>query len=1854
MTVKIDSANVRIVPLCSERITVVGEPNPKYDANGVSRDRSITVEFSKEPAASNFIFTEIPAGAEAIKNEKEEIWAYTLNSQRFFKNIKITNADGYSIAEHFRQPVIDGKLLTIETDKSDPIQFGVGETIKTVIVTLSSDICAADGVTMPAEKSWKYQVTEATDEKATINFVSSSAEGILNAVSRSYSIGQKITLGFTENADYQFVRWDYDSDIIYMENPRKSDTTITVLEKTSESEPTQVKAVCAPRLRTTSFSPVTDTTKTSVSKNTSILIEFSQALPVDDEGLSQLDNISISIGGTPVKSCFLAPSAIGNTVTFTANKSYMIDVPAGQKKNVTVSIPADFYYQLEDGTKVTYGGNGVSFDYKIDDTTNEKADISFIEKNPDSGEFKKPVFTNSSEKNKSYSLGEQVEISFTPKDEWKFNGWKILDAKNNELSTGSDGIAPISVEEPSALTTKLYINEEVQGIKVVADTSKKLAISSVTPNEEENPKDSDIVITFNMPLAEACSEELSKIEITLDGLDVLSNFEEPVFNKERTEITFKSKKRLPVSEGSTKTVKITVPKTFYYMDGNIQLSLESGNEKSFIVNSKSNAFAKITFTQTENAGTLSPTAGTTPQYSLDSEVPIKFVPVPNYQFNGWTVTDSNGNEISEEDIKILDKTALSTKLYVYKDVSDVIVKANASEKLTVTGTPNSGTNPKDSKIEITFNKTLPSTCGTEGFLNKITVYLDGSPVGSYFTERTMSGKKITLTNTKFLKVDGNETKTVTVTVPKDFYYIDGDISVDLVEPYSFSYDVNSTTNSKVKLSYSASLDDSGAINQPPTATYSVGETVDLKFTLTSGYKFKGWRVLDSKDNPVSSEKIEIKDASVISTELCINEPVSDTIRVIADAVLLPKIKEVYPPFTPLGYDQNTTVKIKFNKPMNPESFGNFSCITLKKGEASASSFYGTPYFSEDYTELNIPPAANKPIIPADSDVDVAEISLSMNSLGIKDSDDLSITENLEHVYRVKKTLDDTPPTIKTVRIAKTKEDAEKGKNLITFADYANYGTGTNVKNNIANHHVRTVWIYVEATDEGSGVSSFTVKEKYIRTIDSAPAEQQTVYETSYQNDTGSKDFLKVFEHTFNCSDDGVVNLSFTATDFANKSSDYSKTMDVIKDTKCNVGLTVMDSESKLKTNSSDSEYVEYDVPVLQLDKMGSFSKTQAYYFKDLDGNEYRKSLNPETTAYEEKAEFYSAEYSYDNQTFVPIPLGNQRFKKETIYLGGLFPDELNCTHIKFSVSQYQNVYLKLSVRDAIGNISSKTIFFSKSLDIISCKKNSDKWLFTFDSYVEGQATTPVCLHFTDSKGKSTKNIIYAYANMFAESHSVTLNLAKAEINGTTTKVSELDDGRYYVRCIPITYDSSGPYYTISYAGKPVLVEKKNGTISTVYLDKNGNPLENGTPTQDDLPETFSVTVEPAVLNERSRNVHVRYPDDFTPNPNLNYFVRYHHGTSEPQSTSVMDLTLKTFYDYYNFEIIAMNAAGESVMTDYSVSADLTYDNVPPYLSLNIDIPTPNGMMARCKLKDYGYIRDDGDGLPTDENGKASIKYCYSYDSDAFSNIDWTSNKIKIAYFDPNDKYIFFPFDDSSGDYLYVYLEDKNGNHGWDSTSLYSKVDYTPSLTYDSDGYLLSCNEIGNVNQNYLTDQYFDGTSWKFTNQINTSNTGHDLKMTRGDYTGTGTRKFTIRPTFTASEQNSFARFFNRAWGTNVTNESYYLPLYAYLPYIKSPSSYNCNLDNYNYFVGGRGLSLFVDNPVLVHTFYCSIDLGDQAEDWLYGGIETGVVQYTDVLNTVTSFVYSNANLKEIPKGKYYTTIVHLANGEFFMTDVKQK
>ena len=88
-----DTDPIKIIPLCVKRIEVSGEPSPRYEPLGVSRDRSISVSFTKALAESSFFFdeNEIPSGAEIKTNAEGKIWAYVYENQTYLKNITITN-----------------------------------------------------------------------------------------------------------------------------------------------------------------------------------------------------------------------------------------------------------------------------------------------------------------------------------------------------------------------------------------------------------------------------------------------------------------------------------------------------------------------------------------------------------------------------------------------------------------------------------------------------------------------------------------------------------------------------------------------------------------------------------------------------------------------------------------------------------------------------------------------------------------------------------------------------------------------------------------------------------------------------------------------------------------------------------------------------------------------------------------------------------------------------------------------------------------------------------------------------------------------------------------------------------------------------------------------------------------------------------------------------------------------------------------------------------------------------------------------------------------------------------------------------------------------------------------------------------------------------------------------------------------------------------------------------------------------------------------------------------------------------------------------------------------------------------
>ena len=116
----------------------------------------------------------------------------------------------------------------------------------------------------------------------------------------------------------------------------------------------------------------------------------------------------------------------------------------------------------------------------------------------------------------------------------------------------------------------------------------------------------------------------------------------------------------------------------------------------------------------------------------------------------------------------------------------------------------------------------------------------------------------------------------------------------------------------------------------------------------------------------------------------------------------------------------------------------------------------------------------------------------------------------------------------------------------------------------------------------------------------------------------------------------------------------------------------------------------------------------------------------------------------------------------------------------------------------------------------------------------------------------------------------------------------------------------------------------------------------------------------------------------------------------------------------------------------------------------------------------------------------------------------------------------------------------------------------------------------------------------------------------------------------------------------------------------------------NAITGLNGIQIFFDNPILAHTMFFKDYIPDDIDKndyngWERRGAETGVLcvkPSTQVINqfdssgnycgsteqTVpTTATYSfEENYKGIPSGCYYTTIIHFADGDVIMSDIKYK
>ncbi len=944
-------------------ITPVNEPN------GISRDRAIFLEFTKDIEEESFIFStdEIPADVaeeDIFKNEDEEIFAYRLNGETFFKNIEITNSMKESLVEHFKEPKVDGKSLTIEVDKINPILINSGS-YEMIDVTVKKDVTDTEGVSLPEDINWHYKIIEATDEKATIYTEAETINGVVSGTVpaeqkiRECNINQKITLDFTENAGFQFFKWEYDEKIVSLENPRSKTTTAIVLNATKnivsgEDKPSTIKAICKPKLKVVGVEP---SDNQLVSKNSSISIKFNNNIPNDEEGKKALNGIMISMGSVSIKDCFNEPEIVNDTVIFTARNDNMIDVPAGETKSVVITLPSSLYYKAEDGTKITLDESTDSYKYKIDNSTVEKTKVLFSTSTGSGKIYADDTDMSLIAGGNEYSIGQTVSLRYEANEGYQFNGWEVL-AGGTVVDANK-----IKIADTKAKETTLTVKELLNTVTVNAKASAFLTASSEIENTKV-AKNKDIVIVFSKEIS--TKNDLSKIQIAADGTRVDKNFSDRQLNGKT--LTIKNTKRLEVEKDKTKEITVLIPKEFYYEDNGTKITLKEDRIINYTVDHTTMEKVLVKFAlvdgETRNpiplAGTLTPNQAK--DYYLDEEFDVDFKINDGYYFAGYKYIDKNGDVISKSILDVKNISDYSNTLTFNEVTQECNVTVVCYKRPSISSkSPDveARVNENNIGIEINFNHKIEDVCKD---MIKVSYDGDESFVKDDYFSSSINGEgtKITLARkpNTWLPVGTSGVQKVTVTVPGDIYYLANDyldaektIKIEAgseAEYYKWTYKIDNSTLTKTKIKFET---ENGTVyaNGETVASvvslekeYNENSTVIIKYAPNENHEFTRWTIEGLQEGfEVSSgnkcivtyngeEYLVIDDITLDETTLHVKKTIPNAITIKNSEKENLVIKNVYvegnsnvPLYMPSGYACDSKLVIEFNKDLDEDSI----CLT---------------------------------------------------------------------------------------------------------------------------------------------------------------------------------------------------------------------------------------------------------------------------------------------------------------------------------------------------------------------------------------------------------------------------------------------------------------------------------------------------------------------------------------------------------------------------------------------------------------------------------------------------------------------------------------------------------------------------------------------------------------------------------------------------------------------------------------------------------------------------------------------------------------------------------------------------------------
>jgi hypothetical protein len=917
---------------------------------------------------------------------------------------------------------------------------------------------------------------------------------------------------------------------------------------------------------------------------------------------------------------------------------------------------------------------------------------------------------------------------------------------------------------------------------------------------------------------------------------------------------------------------------------------------------------------------------------------------------------------------------------------------------------------------------------------------------------------------------------------------------------------------------------------------------------------------------------------------------------------LPVVQEIYPPFVPSGYAQDTTVKITFSKPMATETFGSFECIFITSENGSAKKYYGTPYFSNDNTVLNIPTAKGKFLIDPDK-TGTMQISINIDTTNIRDIDNLSLPKDISYTYCVNQNKDGKIPFITAYELNTINDEQ---------LDESDFSTWESTPQIFYQNHIKdTIKYAITGYDDESGVSSLKITE----TLYSLPngtmvgeSDQKPIdfykEDAVFAGESQNHNYYKFTGcHTLQTLNDGIIKIDFQILDKSgNKSA--AQTYFVIKDTQIDL---------------STLNFAEFDevVKVECEDNTQNFTMT----FKETP-----------------KDKFYNV-YSSDYE--IVMKWG---YTEETITNDVQIND--NCC----TIIRDPNIltYVTITCTDTVGNQKTQLKLIPPRANFdLSCVKQIAK-----TQTVYGLQWTPT------SYNSLYQNIAYHDAELSLyfyykySYNSIYTNLSKSDENF----IGISRDWDYDIFPLYVIKHKDG-----SLVYSPVTNYYLSATGDYLYTKINGirglDPISQ-MDTIPSTPEFLYLSTEP-VQGSGCYKIQI---DTAQLDNEYTWTYKFYNSDTESTEAFVTDTFYLVSPATYTLTLEAKDSEGK-IYTKTSQQIQTSDGQTHDQLTLEGDLTPPAWNFYRdnnFRVEPNGvHILsepvDNESGIPVDptDSNYRQISYCFlpnpgTHMTDFYSyspkELEEYEDMIKSLKFKINTNDVFIPFMDIPEDFytLCVIVKDNNENTGVECMPVLNKTLKKAPISNTIEQQQNS-SKVWNLITTVESGEADNAVQTVFN--YNTSKKKWEINLP--EYKSGGrdsTISIQVHNGYTYPSDKKLKYFIGPKYADDVLVSE--TGFYDYT-LIENPTTFSMWESINGYQISTAG--------IVVRTLYSEKKLTEtntikDAQVWLLKGLETGTVVTTQNYN------YTSNNWAEVPDGWYYTVIAtdNGACGGFIMSEVKQK